>query len=183
MKLNLGCGKDYKEGYVNIDFADFSSDLTPIKVDLNIDMRKGLPFDNNSVEEVIFYECLEHFNRFDGLEILKEIYRVLKPSCVLHLSVPNSISQIKMLLAFAARQPSIEDFLNCHNDNGRFWDYWKFHDDVMGATNRTYVEGKDYGQGASHKTLWTKNQLICVLEYVGYKIISFDDKIFIKATK
>jgi len=71
-KLNLGCGKDYKEGWINVDVsADF-------KVDLIADLSKKFPFSDNSVDEIFASDILEHFIKENGEEFLKECYRVLK---------------------------------------------------------------------------------------------------------
>ena len=48
MKLNLGCGKDYIDGWINVDFYD----------DLNCDVTHDLevfpwPWENDSVSEIL----------------------------------------------------------------------------------------------------------------------------------
>lgn len=45
IKLNLGCGEQLKESYINIDLYTNS--------DLRIDLRRGIPFRNNSVELIL----------------------------------------------------------------------------------------------------------------------------------
>ena len=70
---------------------------------------------------------------------------------------------------------SPEDFEKAHE---RPYNYWKAHDDLMGATHRS--NGAD---GDSHVTLFSKNALQTLLEEVGFKIISIDDNIHVKATK
>ena len=124
MKINLCSGGDYREGYINVDFSKCRSDMTPTKVDLVHDIRKGLPWNDNSVDELIFRESLEHFNRLQGYEILKEIYRVLKNGGKLDLSVPNAPRQLKMLINFVDRQVTMKQFLNPHQSP---WGYFKFH--------------------------------------------------------
>ena len=44
MKLNLGCGKDYRDGWVNVDFYDDST--CDIKHDLEVFPGRGrtIPF-------------------------------------------------------------------------------------------------------------------------------------------
>jgi predicted SAM-dependent methyltransferase len=82
MKLHLGCGKrDFGEGWVNIDRADFPHvhyhDITE------------LPFDNCSVEYIYASHVLEYFDQFEVIEVLKEWHRVLKPGGVLRVAVPD----------------------------------------------------------------------------------------------
>jgi len=86
MKLNLGCGNDYREGYVNIDASKYAKP----DVLLNIDGNK-LPFEDNSVDEVIARAILEHIRDLDGL--LKELYRVCKPEAKIIIDVPYFSSE------------------------------------------------------------------------------------------
>jgi len=47
------------------------------KVDVVADINLGLPFEDNSIDELYSYHFLEHVSDLDAT--LKEIYRVLKP--------------------------------------------------------------------------------------------------------
>lgn len=175
MKLNVCCGGDYREGYINIDFSDTRSDGEPIKVDLKRDVLKdGLPYETCSIDEIRFSESLEHFCRFDGLKILKELFRVLKIGGKLDLTVPPALQQMKILLLqmSQAKNVTMTDFLKAHEK----WSVWKYHDDLMGAT-------REGSQGDSHLSLWTKEMLRPVLEHVGFTIESIDDNIHVTARK
>lgn len=176
MKLNLCCGKDYREGYVNVDFSSLASDGEPIEVDLKLDLlNEKWPWEEGSVDEIVFRESLEHFNRWNGLKVLKNIFYILKPGGVLDLTVPPSAKQLKILMAFMTRPASFDDFENAHS---KPFNFWKAHDDLMGATHES--DGMD---GDSHKTLFSRQSLVSILENVGFKILSSDDNIHIKATK
>ena len=176
MKVNLCCGMDYRDGYTNVDFSNVGSDGSPIRVDVVCNILEGLPFRDNSVSELIFHESLEHFNRWNGVEIMKSIYGCMKGGGILSLTVPNAEKQMKMLLVRMSEKLTFDDFLNAHSR----WNYWKFHDDLAGATHRS--DGFD---GDSHKTFYTKSSLISVLEHVGFKIeeIKVDSSIRVRAKK
>jgi ubiquinone/menaquinone biosynthesis C-methylase UbiE len=176
MKLNLGCGQDYREGYVNVDFSDTFSSGEKMRVDLRHNLLQTFPFEGNSAEEIIFRETLEHFNRHNGLKVLKEIFRVLKPNGILDLSVPPAERQIRLFLQFFKKEVSFKEFEKAHELGA--YNFWKCHDDLAGGTAES--DGFD---GNSHKTFFSKNSLISVLEHVGFKILSIDDNIFVKATK
>jgi len=82
MKLHLGCGKrDFGEDWIHIDMADFphieSKDVT------------RLPYEDNSCDLVYASHLLEYFDRIEVIEVLQEWKRVLKPSGVLRLAVPD----------------------------------------------------------------------------------------------
>lgn len=175
MKLNVCCGQDYREGYINIDFSDVGVNGSKVKIDVVHDILNGLPYPENSADEIVFREALEHFHRLQGLDILKELYRVLKPGGKLDLTVPPALKQLKMLLIQLqnAKSVPIEDFLYAHE---RF-SVWKWHDDLMGAPN----PNKQYGD--SHLTLYSPETLRTVVEYVGFKILSINEEIQLYATK
>jgi len=71
MKLNLGCGKVFKDGYVNIDIQQ--------PCDLLQDLKSPLPFDSDSIDEVYSANFIHILSRKDWRELKKEIVRVLKP--------------------------------------------------------------------------------------------------------
>lgn len=70
VKLNLGSGDDYKEGFINIDV------VKSIKADIHTDFVKGIPFPDNSVDFVYCKNVFEHVP--NPLDFLLEIKRVLK---------------------------------------------------------------------------------------------------------
>jgi SAM-dependent methyltransferase len=81
MKLNLGAGGDIREGYINHDM--FSLSGIDIVHDINL---YPWPWADNSFEEVIAYDLLEHLDNF--MEAIEEIHRILLPGGILKLSVP-----------------------------------------------------------------------------------------------
>ncbi|WP_170107631.1 class I SAM-dependent methyltransferase [Photobacterium lipolyticum] len=83
LKLNIGCGKKPKRGWVNID-------LKP-SADLTLDVRELLPFSDNSCSFIYsehFLEHLEYPNQ--AYSFLKECYRVLEPEGEFSVAVPDT---------------------------------------------------------------------------------------------
>ena len=79
LKLNIGAGKTYIPGFVNIDIDE--------KAELSLDLgTQPLPFPDDSVEEVVSRHTLEHIS--DYLFALGEIYRVMRHDGELLLSLP-----------------------------------------------------------------------------------------------
>lgn len=80
MKINLGSGKTALEGYLGIDIVDFGNNMV-------WDVSKGLPFEDNSLDEVYASHFLEHST--DLISLMNEIWRVLKKDGVLKIVVPH----------------------------------------------------------------------------------------------
>ena len=81
MKINLGAGTDIREGFVNHDIASISG--IDVVFDLN---HYPWPWDDNSVDEIIAKDLLEHLDNF--MRSMEEVYRVLAPSGIARIKVP-----------------------------------------------------------------------------------------------
>lgn len=58
---------------------------------VNHDLLSGpLPFKDGAFDAIALFHCLEHFHAMDGLSLLKECRRVLKPNASMLVSVPNA---------------------------------------------------------------------------------------------
>lgn len=79
--LNMGCGADYVEGVINIDY--FAR-----KIDIRHDLDSvPYPFGDSEFDEIWCYNIIEHLN--DIFATMKEIHRIGKPGCVVRIRVPH----------------------------------------------------------------------------------------------
>lgn len=70
-KLNLACGKDIKEDYINLDWSKFDG------VDVVHDVNKfPWPFKSDTFEEIYCSHILEHVD--DMVQAMREIHRISK---------------------------------------------------------------------------------------------------------
>lgn len=85
VKLNLGCGDKILDGYINIDVAPARRGNTP---DIICDLRQ-LSAATNTVDEILAVHVVEHFWRWEVVDVLKEWTRALKPGGKMILECPN----------------------------------------------------------------------------------------------
>jgi len=110
LKLNLGCGLNAPSGWINID-ASFTARLSkflgsgwvyrffcntmrrePIPWPKNIkilDVRKGLPYPDNSIVAIFSSHMLEHMTYQEASFVIKECYRCLVHGGVIRIIVPD----------------------------------------------------------------------------------------------
>lgn len=80
-KLNLGCGTDIKEGYINVDIIKRGG------VDVVYDLNKSpYPFESDYFDEIYASHFFEHLS--DVLKVMEELYRILKPGGIIIAKVP-----------------------------------------------------------------------------------------------
>jgi SAM-dependent methyltransferase len=108
--LNLGCGTKTSQDCINIDWSatirlvtnpllracapHFLNEAQMEKVRrldrvTPHDLRKGIPYPNDSVDAVYHSHILEHIDRDSVMGFLVEIRRVLKPGAVHRIVVPD----------------------------------------------------------------------------------------------
>lgn len=84
LRLNLGCGMDRREGYINVDRfgePDLRHDLEAVP----------WPWPDDSVDEVLLIHVLEHLGRDTDvyLRIWQELYRVCRDGAMIAIAVPH----------------------------------------------------------------------------------------------
>ena len=86
MKLNLGCGVDKREGFVNVDAAAACGPDMVVDLDL-----LPWPFEDDCAEEIVLSHILEHLGAETDtyLGILKELYRVATPGAKITIVIPH----------------------------------------------------------------------------------------------
>lgn len=103
LKLNLGCGKNILEGWVNIDSADLPgvdwvanleppfyyrhTSGPPLEALIG---RSQLPFGDGSVSEFLMSHVLEHITH--TLDLMQELYRIAEPDAEMLIRVPYGAS-------------------------------------------------------------------------------------------
>lgn len=80
--LNVGCGDHFAPDWNNLDLVSMPGVI-------DYDIRKPLPYPDVCLDAVYASHVLEHLRPDDGLRLLQEFYRVLKPGGILRIVVPD----------------------------------------------------------------------------------------------
>ncbi len=97
IRLNIGCGYKEEEGFIGIDKADCEQEIL-------WDVRDGIPFPDNSVDTIWSQHVMEHLTNEEALDVLKEMYRVLKIGGTTVNTMPHA-----------------SDPTSCYFDHKSFW--------------------------------------------------------------
>ena len=161
LKINLGCGPDVRDGYVNVDARPFPGvecqDLSTIP----------WKWDDSVAEEIMMLDFLEHFSYRKTDSILQECWRVLKPGGKLVVQVPDFEECAKAVLIVTPfdcnncekviLQPALA-CPHCGHTHSASTD---------AALNRLYG-GQDY-DGNWHHTAFTKSRMRRYLQKNGFE--------------
>ena len=91
MKLNLGCGKDIRKGFVNVDCRALSG--VDCVFDLSSDEKLGSP---GSVDYILAQDILEHFPQAKVRGILESWVELLGPGGVIEIQCPDILDAVRV---------------------------------------------------------------------------------------
>lgn len=118
-KLNLGCGYDYREGFLNVDLhATHAPDVVS-------DVRRLGWLPANHFTEVIAHDVLEHLPRSQTGEVLDHWNRIIAPGGTLSLRVPDVLAVADLLrkrenATFEKQKKLIHDLFGTQSYTGDF---------------------------------------------------------------
>jgi predicted SAM-dependent methyltransferase len=145
MRLNLGCGGDVREGWLNIDVRK-----THPKV-LVLDLEKELlrPFPDESVDEILAKDFVEHLSWRVVEAFLRDCHRVLRRGGRMYIQVPDMEAIARKVIL---------------NPSFRYGDLsgWK-------AISFWVYGAQDYPENA-HKAGFTVPTLKQLLESIGFVV-------------
>lgn len=157
MKINLGCGSDYKEGFVNIDG----------NIKIKADKYLCFPEDNlctefkkETVEYVLCKDFLEHHYHFDAVEILNQIYKVLITGSKVDIRIPNMDYLLSQQCHLTPESKLLAIYGGQDKKSGN-----KIMDDAR-------LQRPDYH---AHKFGWTKKQMVDELKSIGFIVTSVEE--------
>jgi SAM-dependent methyltransferase len=174
MKLNLGCGSQTPEGWINVDYA-FGARLVSIplfsainrkvrifKTDWNgaiviHDLRKRFPWENDTADVIYSSHTLEHLTREEGRHFIMECWRVLKQSGIIRIIVPDLRAIVS---AYLQGEILADDFvLKLDVMHGM---------DSGGLLRRALTPFVSF----PHKCMYDEKRLIAIMRETGFRVES-----------
>jgi predicted SAM-dependent methyltransferase len=149
MKLNLGCGNDIRSGYINIDVRKTRADV--LQVDLEKEFLRFIP--DESVDELLLKDFLEHLSWRVVENFLKDCFRVLKKGGKIIIQVPDIEAIVQQVV---------------QNPNYKFGDLEGFK-----AISYWIYGAQDYPEN-THKSGFTRLTLKKLLEQIGFSIVKLE---------
>jgi predicted SAM-dependent methyltransferase len=160
LKINIGCGLSGAPGWCNIDNSPtiplsrlklgrllFRTPAWPKDVRRH-DVKKGLPFADQSVSCIYSSHTFEHFSWAESLAVAKECFRVLRPGGVLRVAVPD-------LQLIAREYLRDSDPMASHRFVDRLLLSHTIHD--------------LFHRGAHHSQMFDEGSLIALLRQAGFE--------------
>lgn len=164
--LNLCCGKNKFEGWVN---ADFLKNLkfwhqSNQQIDWMLDLRLPLNCDDNIWDGVFSEHTLEHLYPIQVLSLLEELNRTMKPGAWLRIAVPD-----------------LKKYVNyyCGKDVDEKFDAWSTGCEAIRSLTQDYI----------HLSVWDSQLLGSFLQesrFVNIKEVSFmegSDELLLKDSR
>lgn len=145
-KLHLGCGGNILDGWLNTDIALYHGDA------MYMDLTKNFPVPDGAMDYVFSEHTIEHLSYAQGLHMLKESHRVLKPGGKVRISCPD----IQFLIDMYTKPEQIHrDYIESELPS------WAPYADAIFIINN-YV--RDWG----HQFIYDKTSLTASLLAVGF---------------
>ena len=149
MKLHLGCGEKYLNGYINIDFPSEEHTVQKKSVADKLSDIRTLSFDQCSIDEVRSHHFFEHFSRQDALALLCRWTNWLKPGGIIRIETPDFYASIKQFL-------------------------WPLTNGNEKAQILRHLFGSHEASWAAHWDGWHEDRFRNTLKLLGYKQIRFE---------
>lgn len=158
-KLNIGCGTDYKEGFINIDG---SSSLMRVDKIIKIPEESLLTyFKEKSVCYILCNDFIEHHFHWEAVIILSEFYKILKNGGKVEIRVPDCEYIIRSWRLSTKKKITL---------------LFGGQDIPQGTDVEMDKSRKIYPQYFCHKFGWTKSLMKYELNKIGFKIIDIKRK-------
>jgi SAM-dependent methyltransferase len=87
-KLNMGCGLDIQEGYINQDISPFKG----VDNVFDFNQKEPWPYEDDTYDEIRIKDCIHCAENSD--KFMAEVYRIAKPNALVIVEGVNFLSPI-----------------------------------------------------------------------------------------
>lgn len=126
IRLHLGCGEQYFQGYINLDYPPEHHNVMNIKADVLADVLE-LRFPVQSIDEIRLHHVFEHFNRVTALGLLIRWQQWLRVGGVLHIETPDLMGSAYTLATTASFDVKMSIARHLAGDQAADWAYHVDH--------------------------------------------------------
>lgn len=150
LRLNLGGGNSSFIGFTSVDLYDDQAD---VRADIC-----ELPYENNSVDEIVAYQVIEHIPYQKSKQMFEEMYRVLSKGRKVTLETPDALYIAKDIIKNGITEKWI------HSLVGEYYRPW----------DKDRYEDWENVAGAIHRNPWDLRRIKEVCEPLGFKVEQID---------
>lgn len=166
LRLHLGCGEKYLEGFINIDYPpDQHSVMTP-RTDAFADITQ-LHFPDNCLDEIRLHHVFEHFTRVEALGLLIRWHRWLRVGGTLHLETPDlsgSAHTILQDVPFKQKCAAVRHLVGDQTER------WGFHRDLWFPDRfAATLSHLGFGNLKIHTSTWDHPPYLANVTAIGVK--------------
>lgn len=172
-KLNLGCGSQVPDGWINVDYAmgarfakipffrALNKKLRLFETDWNDkiyihNLTRRFPWADSTMDVVYSSHTLEHFSREDGRRFLAECHRVLRKNGIIRIVVPDLRYEVD---EYIEGRTKAEDFVEKLN--------------VLYSTSNNVLKRRLYPFiQFQHKCMYDAPRLLAILSETGFEAAS-----------
>lgn len=147
LRLHLGCGKRIIPGWINVDGFDQAG------FDLRWDLRNAFPCEDGVASMVYSEHVLEHLERPDAEQFLREVFRLLQPRGRLRLGVPDAGLYLRRYAE------GNKEFFLAHENLGN---------PAQRFSTPVEVINQMFRMGGHHRYAWDFETMSSVLERTGF---------------
>ncbi|HSH65444.1 MAG TPA: hypothetical protein VLB84_06510 [Bacteroidia bacterium] len=146
MKLHLGCGQRYFEGYTNIDYPLSEHSVQQTTIADEYANLLELRYQPGTIDEVRLHHVFEHFSRATALALLYSWNTWLKKNATLRIEVPDFEKTGKVALS-------------------------RFSSKKAKAVAMRHIFGSQEAHWAVHFEGYTPSSLRAVIELYGFRVL------------
>jgi len=155
INLHLGCGGNRVPNYINVDLYPSDTKVTDTSrngcvADVFCDIRK-LELDENTVDNILTQHVVEHFTRWDAIDMIRSWFLIIKPNGKLITEMPDFRKCVLWLFHFKRRKRDL-------------------------AKSQFYGNQWDRLDYETHRYVWSATEFEKILLDIGFSDVSVTHK-------